>query len=176
MRFLVEFKYEQSLLNSLNSLSPNTELDLNYPNYLLTDIEKVKGREVIREVKIRTNQNVFRKVILQIYNNTCCVTGLNIPEVNIASHIVPWVEDKEIRLDPSNGLCLSATYDVAFDKHLISLDEDYRIIVSKRIQDFYSSDSANEYFIKKEGLKISLPTSYQPKQSYLEVHRNNCEL
>jgi putative restriction endonuclease len=175
MKFLVEFKFEKRLLNNLNA-DNNTvkDVDLSYPDCLLVGIEKQEGREVIREVKTRTNQNVFRKMILKIYNNSCCITGLNIPEVNIASHIVPWVEDKTIRLDPSNGLCLSATYDAAFDKHLISLDEEYRIIVSKQINDFYTSNSANEYFIKKQGMRINLPSSYQPKQSYLEIHRSNC--
>jgi putative restriction endonuclease len=175
MKFLVEFKFEQILLNSLNeekNMVPSA--DLNYPNCLLDGIEHREGREVVREVNVRTNQNVFRKVILNIYNQSCCITGLNIPEINRASHIVPWVEDKKIRLDPANGLCLSATYDAAFDKHLISLDDDYRIIISKHINDFYTSKSINEYFIKKQGVKINLPNSYKPKKSYLEIHRNNC--
>jgi putative restriction endonuclease len=175
MRFLVEFKFEQRLLNNLNGKENVVDpVDFIYPSCLLEGIEQHEGQEVVREVKVRTNQNVFRKIILKIYNNSCCITGLNIPEVNIASHIVPWVEDKTIRLDPSNGLCLSATYDAAFDMHLISLDEEYRIIVSKQINDFYTSNSANEYFIKKQGMRINLPSSYQPKQSYLEIHRNNC--
>ena len=76
-------------------------------------------------MKVRSNQHVFRKMILNIYNQSCCITGLNIPEVNRASHIIPWSEDQTIRLDPRNGLCLSATYDAAFDKYLISLDDDY---------------------------------------------------
>lgn len=175
MKFLVEFKFEQRLLNNLNEEENQIRTaDLNYPSCLLDGIEKRQGREVVREVNVRTNQNVFRKVILKIYNQSCCVTGLNIPEINRASHIVPWVDDKTIRLDPANGLCLSATYDAAFDKHLISLDEDYRLIISKNINDFYTSNSVNEYFIKKQGLKINLPNSYLPKKSYLEIHRNNC--
>jgi putative restriction endonuclease len=175
MKFLVEFKFEQSLLNNLNGKEKVVDsVNFIYPSCLLEGLEHHEGQEVVREVKVRTNQNVFRKVILKIYNNSCCITGLNIPEINIASHIVPWVEDTSIRLDPANGLCLSATYDAAFDKHLISLDEDYRIIVSKHINDCYSSNSVNEYFIKKEGMRINLPDSFQPKQSYLEIHRNNC--
>ncbi|MFT6908397.1 MAG: putative restriction endonuclease [Oleiphilaceae bacterium] len=175
MKFLVEFKFEQHLLNNLNEEENQVRTtDLNYPNCLLDGIEQYEGLEVVREVNVRTNQNVFRKVILKIYNQSCCITGLNIPEINRASHIVPWVDDKTIRLDPANGLCLSATYDAAFDKHLISLDEDYRIIISKNINDFYTSNSVNEYFIKKKGVKINLPNSYLPKKSYLEIHRNNC--
>lgn len=174
MKFLVEFQFEQHLLNNLNEEENQVSTaNLNYPNCLLDGIEKREGREVVREVNVRTNQNVFRKIILKIYNQSCCITGLNIPEINRASHIVPWVDDKTIRLDPANGLCLSATYDAAFDKHLISLDDDYRIMISKNINDFYTSNSVNEYFIKKQGLKINLPNSYLPKKSYLEIHRNN---
>ena len=177
MKFLVEFKYEQGLLNNLNEDKVQVPFtDLNYPSCLLDGIEHGEGRDVVREVKVRTNQNVFRKVILSIYNQSCCITGLNIPEVNRASHIVPWVEDKTIRLDPANGLCLSATYDAAFDKHLISLDDDYRIILSKDINEFYTSNSVNEYFIKKQGMKISLPSAHNPNKSYLEIHREKCSL
>jgi putative restriction endonuclease len=175
IKFLVEFRFEQSLLSNIDlDNQAVTGVNLDYPNYLLDGLEKYEGKEVVREVITRTNQNVFRKIILKIYNSTCCITGLNIPEVNIASHIVPWVEDKKIRLDPANGLCLSATYDAAFDKHLISLDEDYRLIISKNITDFFTSSSVDEHFKKKQGVKIALPSHYQPKQSYLEVHRNNC--
>ena len=67
MKFLVEFKFEQNLLDNLkkedNDLDP---IDLTYPNYLLDGIEQREGREVIREVKVRVNQNVFRKLILKI--------------------------------------------------------------------------------------------------------------
>ena len=172
MTFLVEFKFEQRLLNNLNE--EGVPITLNYPSCLLDGIEHTEGRDVVREVNVRTNQNVFRKVILRIYNQSCCITGLNIPEINRASHIVPWAENKKIRLDPANGLCLSATYDAAFDKHLISLDDDYRIIISKTINDYYTSNSANEYFIKKQGMKINLPNTYKPNKDFLEIHRDNC--
>jgi putative restriction endonuclease len=175
IKFLVEFRFEQRLLSNIDLDSQTvTEVNLDYPNYLLDGLKKYEGKEVVREVTTRANQNVFRKIILKIYNSTCCITGLNVPEINIASHIVPWVEDKKIRLDPANGLCLSATYDAAFDKHLISLDEDYRLIISKNINDFFTSSSVNEHFKKKQGMKIALPSHYQPNQTYLEAHRNNC--
>ena len=175
IQFLIEFKFEQRLLISLEQEEKIIKVpELSYPDYLLEDLDKREGLDILRQVKVRTNQNVFRSKILQIYNGSCCITGLNIPDINRASHIVPWVEEKTIRLDPANGLCLSATYDAAFDKHLISLDEDHRLILSKDIKDFYTSVSVNEYFIKKEGLKINLPNAFIPKQAYLEIHRKNC--
>ena len=75
-------------------------------------------------------------------------------------------------MDPENGLCLSATYDAAFDKHLISFDDDYRMIVSKEIKDYYTNEVANEYFGKYEGKSIILPERFMPNKKLLEIHRN----
>jgi len=176
--FLVEHAYEQQLFEVFNQhtgdegeVPEKLNREIKYPKFLLEDLDNKQGKEVIRAVRVRVNQEVFRLMMLKIYNESCCITGLNIPEVNRASHIVGWSEDHVNRLDPRNGLCLSATYDAAFDKHLISLDEDYRIIISKRISDHYQSDIVKEYFQKKAGVKITLPSSYLPKQEYLEQHR-----
>lgn len=138
----------------------------------IKDPMSAEGEDVIRKVKTRRNQHLFRRMLIDIYGGSCCITGLNIPEINRASHIVSWAEDPAKRLDPSNGLYLSATYDAAFDKHLISLDDDYRIILSSDIKGHYMADSVNEYFIKKEGQRIILPSSYLPNKKYLAKHRN----
>lgn len=177
--FLVEFSYEKKLLDALEaknedeaSVIENLNTEFQYPAYLIDDIDNFQGEDIVRSVKIRSNQNVFRKIILEIYNQSCCITGLNIPEVNRASHIIPWAEDEKKRLDPRNGLCLSATYDAAFDRNLISLDDQYRIIISKDISDHYTNKSVKEFFINKEGDKISLPSSYLPHKEYLSDHRS----
>lgn len=119
----------------------------------------------------RIGQDYFRKMILENYYNKCCVTGLNIPQILRASHIVAWADNKEHRLDPENGLCLSATYDAAFDRHLISFDDDYRMIVSKEIKEYYTNDVVKEYFDKFEGKQISLPKMFLPNKDLLEKHR-----
>ena len=178
--FLIGYVYEQELLTVFDEhkgdeadVVEKLNRDIIYPKFLLDGLDKKEGKDVIRSVRVRVNQGVFRLMILKIYNESCCITGLNIPTVNRASHIIPWADDHDIRLDPKNGLCLSATYDAAFDKHLISLDEDYRIIISKNISDHYKSDIVKQYFQRKVGDKITLPSSYYPKQEYLEIHRNN---
>lgn len=56
-----------------------------------------------------------------------------------------WAEDEANSLNLENGLCLSATYDAAFDRHLISFDENYRLIVSKAIKDHYTDAAAKSY-------------------------------
>ena len=49
------------------------------------------------------------------------LTGLGLQPVLRASHISPWSDDPENRLNPSNGILLAATYDAAFDQHLLKL-------------------------------------------------------
>lgn len=178
--FLVEKNYEKDIIDVFNSYEGNEselpnrlDLTLKYPKYLLEGINDKEGKDIIRTIRVRSNQNVFRKMILSIYNQSCCITGLNIPEINRASHIVPWAVDETIRLDPTNGLCLSATYDAAFDRYLISLDDDYRIILSRRINEFATNKAVKDQFLNVEGSKILLPSKYKPNLMYLESHRRN---
>ena len=70
---------------------------------------------------------------------------------------------------------MSATYDAAFDKRLISLDDDYRIILSKRIAEYYTNNNVKTYFKDKEGDQIILPYTYLPSKDYLAVHRSRGE-
>jgi len=177
-QFLLENNYEQQLLNIFDSFSgeeeslpKELEQDFSYPEFMLDCATKAEGKEVIREVKVRSNQNVFRKMILSIYQGSCCITGLDVAEVNRASHIIPWSEDKRQRLDPRNGLCLSATYDAAFDRHLISFDEDYRLLISKEIKDHYTSSAVKTYFRNQEGKRIELPKRFAPSLENLSQHR-----
>ena len=130
-----------------------------------------EGKEKLAAVKVRVNQDIFRKMVLANYGGKCCVTGLSVLDVLRASHISPWAEDEKNRLNPENGLCLSATYDAAFDRHLISFDERYRLIVSKAIKDHYTDAAAKSYFLDREGQTMSLPTKFLPSQTLLEKHR-----
>lgn len=131
-----------------------------------------EGDDIEVATRARLGQSYFRKMVLANYGYKCCVTGLNIPQTLRASHIVAWAEDKKNRMNPENGLCLSATYDAAFDKHLISFDEDYRMIVGKEIRNYYTNDAAKEYFDKYEGKRIIMPVKFLPSQKLLEKHRN----
>nr|MDT0251204.1 HNH endonuclease [Endozoicomonas sp.] len=177
-RFLVEYLHEQQLLRdfyqhtgSAVELASKLDRVITIPECVQKNYPNLEGREAVRFVTVRSNQNVFRSIVLEIYQQRCCITGLNIPAVNRASHIVPWAEDKGNRMNPSNGLCLSATYDAAFDRNLISLDDDYRILLSKDIKDHFSNQSVTEFFLKKEGQKIQLPKQYEPDKTLLKLHR-----
>lgn len=127
--------------------------------------------ETIRETRQRLQQQFFRRAVLTSYRHRCCITGNPIPELLTASHILPWAANEKERLNPANGLCLAKTQDAAFDRHLITLDEDYRLVVSNRIRDFYSTDTLRENFARFEGQEITLPERFRPRQEFLEKHR-----
>jgi putative restriction endonuclease len=95
--------------------------------------------------------------------------------VNRASHIIGWAERKDTRMDPRNGLCLSATYDAAFDRKLITFDEDYRLVLSRTIREHVPSESLRVYFLDREGDTLEAPTRFRPLPEYLEAHRKGGE-
>ncbi len=126
-----------------------------------------KTRESV--VKARVNQIFFRKMILSSYNQTCCITGLAIPELLVAGHIVPWSQDTKNRMNPRNGLCLNALHDKAFDLGLISLDEKFHVIVSKKVYDMPLEKT--KMLVESIGRKINLPKRFIPDQELLDYHR-----
>ena len=132
----------------------------------------LEGKDRMQVLKTRVNQQFFRKMILRNYNYQCCINGLNIPEVLRASHIIPWAENKTNRLNPTNGLCLSATYDAAFDRYLISFDDDYRLILGKSLKEYLSNDAFQQHFKAYENERILLPSRNMPDKSFLEQHRS----
>lgn len=135
------------------------------------DVTTKEGKEVVKAAKQRIGQQQFRKWILGIYNGKCCVTGLDIPQVLRASHIVAWADDAKNRMNPSNGLCLSATYDAAFDKHLITFDEHYKMVLSKSLHDRCTVQVLKDYFLNFEGKEIALPAKFIPDVDLLAKHR-----
>jgi putative restriction endonuclease len=109
--------------------------------------------------------------VLASYNCRCCITGNPVPELLIASHILPWGRFPEQRLNPRNGLCLAQTQDAAFDKGLITLDEDYRIVLSSYLREFFPNDALSRNFVVYEGKQIELPEKFLPDGEFMQMHR-----
>jgi putative restriction endonuclease len=136
---------------------------------ILFDLKALKGENVIREVKTRVNQSVFRKMVLSNYNNKCAITGMDIPELLLASHIIPWSKNEEHRLNPENGICFSALYDKAFDKGLIGINTNHEIVFSDTIKKRIKTEFYQVYFSSIENQKI-IAQKYLPRKEFLEYH------
>ena len=128
-------------------------------------------REAI--VRIRVNQSFFRDRILSAYNFQCCVTGLTIKPLLVASHIIPWAEDAANRLNPRNGLCLNALHDRAFDRHLMWVEDGNIIRFSDRIRvQENSRNDSHDWITNFEGRALRLPSNFSPEPSFLQRHRD----
>ncbi len=64
----------------------------------LAGTEHLKGEYKLREVKTRVNQNVFRQIVIANYSGRCAITGIDIPDLLLASHIIPWSKNEQERL------------------------------------------------------------------------------
>jgi len=127
--------------------------------------------EKVVTVKTRLGQQFFRQSVLASYNSCCCITGNPVPELLIASHILPWGKYPEQRLNPRNGLCLAQTQDAAFDKGLITLDEDYRLVLSPYLREYLPNDSLTRNFLDYEGKQIVMPEKFPPDAEFMQKHR-----
>lgn len=146
-----------------------TSIEKKYKD-ILEDLKDLKGETVIREVKSRVNQSVFRQMVLGNYSTQCAITGIDIPELLFASHIVPWSKNEKERLNPENGICLSPLYDKAFDRGLIGINTNYEIILSKNLKNKSTSEFFVNHFAIIENKKITEPLNYFPRKEFLEYH------
>ena len=135
-----------------------------------------EGEDIESERKRRKGQEYFRRMILANYGSRCALTGIDIPQLLLASHIIPWSDKshKRERLNPCNGICLSALYDKAFDKGLITiLPDDYSICLSSAILEYESQEYFDKHFGSLAGKQISLPIEHKPNRDYLVYHRDH---
>ncbi len=124
-------------------------------------------RYAFQRVKNRIHQGQFRESILAAYRGRCALSG--IPERHLldAAHII---SDTNLELGQpviSNGLLLSKIHHAAFDSHLIGIDSDYGLHVSKRL--FDQNDGPMLKALKQlRGRKLRLP---ERKQDYPDRER-----
>lgn len=138
----------------------------------LFDLPKA-GKERDAIVKVRVNQSLFRKFVLAAYNFQCCITGLEIPELLNASHIIPWSKDKENQVNPRNGLCLNAIHDRAFDRGLMTITPEFTVKISKSVKKGIVGSAVQYFLLRFDGLEINKPARFLPDQKFLKYHNKN---
>lgn len=128
------------------------------------------GEERTATRRERLGQGLFRDAVLSAYDFRCCITGLAVAGLLNASHIVPWRHDPDNRLNPANGLCLSALHDRAFDKGFITIRDDLTVAVARR-----AAEGAGAFFehavAAYEGSPIARPEKFAPARDFLAYHR-----
>ncbi|OSQ39825.1 HNH endonuclease [Thalassospira mesophila] len=131
-----------------------------------------KVTESVSLRKNRVGQSFFRTAVLSGYRHQCGVCGLNMPELLVASHIVPWKVDPHLRLRPDNGIALCSIHDKAFDLGFWTLDSQLHIKLSQSLKNA-ESDILMSYFGKFGGGALNLPYRFTPNGECVNWHREN---
>ncbi len=129
------------------------------------DVDIAIVTEARRMQSIRLGQSGFRKALDRRWQR-CPLTGITERGLLRASHIVPWnrCEREQERIDPENGLLLSALWDAAFDKGLVSFDDDGRALMARAIEPHA------EAALRAAGQLTVVPLSFD-NLAYLHRHR-----
>ena len=131
-------------------------------------IPEGKEREVI--VRQRVNQNFFREAVLTAYLNQCCITGISNTNLLEACHISGWADDTNNRTNPKNGLCMNPLFHRAYDKFLIAITPDCKIVISDLMLNAAKDETFLSYLLSIQGRNIILPEKFSPDKDLLAKH------
>lgn len=155
----------------------------NLPNVSILNESSEKYRRKIIDLKNQVDENafheevyirggLFKREIPKIYNHTCAISELRIDAIiNVsmidACHIVPFSEGYDDTL--SNGIALCPNLHRAFDRGLISISDNYKVLLNKNIIESKSIYNLSQF----EGKQILLPNqiNYAPSLENLAQHR-----
>lgn len=147
-------------------LGQETEADLNLPE------RSPEGpTEEERTVRARRVQSFFRAAVATSYEHRCAISGVALPELLNASHIVPWSVDTRRRADPRNGILLNTLYDRAFDRGLITVDDSLRVRVSDRLRVDDPPPFHRRALLDIEGASLRPACRFAPDPEALAYHR-----
>jgi len=149
-----------------------------YSKQLLTELGKTFGtgresEDTKRNRKIRFQG--FRKTILKLYDHHCALCGIRMVTrkgntLVHAAHIRPWPLSHDDR--PTNGLALCRVCHWAFDEGLMSISEDYKVMISERVR---LDQNTPAHLLALVDQDISRPEKqiYWPSQDSIAWHRVN---
>ena len=149
---LLESSINPSSIQDYNTLAKRVIPEEKYPKHLVS--------EKVSLIEARPEQSKFRRDILNIYNNRCCVTGYQVEDALQAAHIVDYSISKDNSLD--NGLCLRADIHILYDRGSLRIDKNYVVQISNTLKD----TEYEQYNLKQ----ISVPMSpHNPSREKLEA-------
>ncbi len=182
-QFLLDEYFSESKKYFKTSASYQARLFEDLENKILHEDAEEYRREIEElmeeknEEEIYLRSSAFKREIPKIYDNTCSISGMRIDAtINISMidscHIVPFSKSYDDTI--TNGIALCPNLHRAFDRGLISIDENFKVLIRKT----FTESTQTPYLIRAfEGKKINLPqnTAYRPSQENIARHRKRFE-
>lgn len=166
--------------NTKSNLKSHSETD-DDKSFLSEDSETYKKK--IEALRLQLDDNafqeevfvrcgIFKREVPKIYNNTCAISRMQVTATTNASlvdacHIVPFSETYDDTI--TNGIALCPNLHRAFDRGLIAISDDYRVVLNNNfVENANSAYSLSQF----DGVDILLPDnpSYYPSLENLRSH------
>jgi putative restriction endonuclease len=160
-----------SFLNEIENQIVNEDSET-YSNRIVELRKELEEDSYQEEIFVRSS--IFKREIPKIYNQTCCISGLRIDSIlNVslidACHIIPFSESNNDTI--TNGIALCPNLHRAFDRGLISIDENYKVLVSSK----FTESNSDYSILPLRGKEILLPSEqkYFPTLESIRWHNIN---
>jgi putative restriction endonuclease len=152
----------------------NVEKEILFAN---SDDYKMEVKQLIaqrNDEEIFIRGSLFKREIPKIYQNTCCISGMRVDSVSSISmvdacHIIPFAKSYDDTI--SNGIALCPNLHRAFDRGLISIDDNYQVLISRLFREDNSNYSIGSF--EKQQIMLPVEERFFPGLSNLKWHREN---
>lgn len=138
------------------TVAVGSQQDLSRPAERIVDPRSIDRRYSTIEAKVRLHQAEFRELVLGAYDRRCAISGLPIPGLLEAAHIIPD-RDERGRPEVRNGLCLSSLHHTAYDHNLLGIDPGGRIHIAEAVVDQHDGPTLEQAIKGYHGQNIRLP-------------------
>ncbi|WP_367871593.1 HNH endonuclease [Luteolibacter sp. Populi] len=164
----------REILRQMFEAGPDSELEVLPLEGIKVRKRPLGDTEVLVTTKQRRGQEYFRDAVLNNFGGACGVTGIPVRELLVASHILPWKTHTDERLNVRNGLCLSRLHDAAFDRGLITFDDELRMVISPALKKHFPQQGVAGSFESYEGERLIVPDDAAlPELAFLATHRSS---
>jgi len=129
-------------------------------------------RITIASVRRVLRDNSFKDRVLNAYSHQCAMCGLQLDLVE-AAHIVPVAHPRSTD-ETSNGIALCTLHHKAYDKALVTVNSQYKVLVSETRMDYLVEirhDQGREEFISELRPLVVLPPDARDRANpeYLKI-------
>jgi putative restriction endonuclease len=171
--YFPQFKEKLILSNGIVEITSQflNDSGKDYQSRLKELMVKIEKEKLDEEIFIRGS--IFKREVPKIYNNTCSISQMRISTGNEISmvdacHIVPFSESYDDTI--TNGIALSPTLHRAFDRGLLSIDNNFKVLLKS---DFLENQNSAYNLSQFKGSQILLPknSNYYPSRENLAYHR-----